>query len=278
MSAATELYEQLWLQALLFQELDALVAEFEFPYFAAAGEGEAVDEKYVLGDFMTGYLAAAVVSNFIVGHFNSVVEDDEGADFFAVFFGGDADDLNVFYAVFFIEEVFYFAGIDVFASADNHVLDAAGDAVVAVGVLDAEVAAVEPAVGVDDFGCLDGAFVISFHDEVAAAAHFALLAVGTFFAGFGIDDFNFGEGIFVAYGGASGLEAVGEGGVCHAGRAFGEAIDACDICDVHPLGYCSHDFFGAERAGHDAGAEGGEVEHVEHGVVQLGDKHGGDAV
>ena len=47
---------------------------------------------------------------------------------------------------------------------------------------------------------------------------------------------------------------------------------------VHALGDAPHDFDGAGRARHHAGAQRGEVEPVELRMLQFGDEHGGHAV
>ena len=48
--------------------------------------------------------------------------------------------------------------------------------------------------------------------------------------------------------------------------------------NVHFVGDGSHQLDGAEGTGHDAGAQRGQVEEVEHRMVHLGDEHGGYAV
>ncbi len=47
---------------------------------------------------------------------------------------------------------------------------------------------------------------------------------------------------------------------------------------VHALGDGAHDFDGAGSAGHDAGAQAGEIEPVEIRMDEFGDEHGGHAV
>ena len=47
---------------------------------------------------------------------------------------------------------------------------------------------------------------------------------------------------------------------------------------MHVADHALHHLDGARRAGHDAGAQGGQVEFLETGVVKLGDEHGGHAV
>jgi hypothetical protein len=63
-------------------------------------------------------LVAAEVADFVF-----FGEGDEGPGFFAVFFAGDADDLDVFDAGHGVEEVFDFFGVYIFAAADDLVFD-----------------------------------------------------------------------------------------------------------------------------------------------------------
>ena len=70
---------------------------------------------------------------------------------------GNADYLRLADLGMGVEELLDLAGIDVFAAADDHVAGTAGDVEAAVFAHDAEVAGVQPAVGLDDFArCLRG--------------------------------------------------------------------------------------------------------------------------
>ena len=261
-----------------FDEGFGLFAELEFLDFAAGGEGVFGDEEDVFGDFVGGEVFFDVVADVFFGEGLAAVEDDEGDGDFAVFFVGGADDLDVLDFGEGEEEVLDFLWGDVFAAADDDVLDAAGDAVVAGFVAGAEVAGVQPAVLVDDGGGLFGHLVVALHDVVAAAADFALGVGGQGLVGGGVEDGDFDAGEGGADGGDAEFDGVGAVGLGHAGGGFGEAVDGGDFDDVHVGDDAFHDFDGADGAGHDAGAEGGHVEHLEHGVGVHGDEHGGDAV
>src|SRR5699024_11796210 len=63
-------------------------------------------------------------------------------------------------------------------SSDLHVLDAAGDLVVAVRGAAGDVAGVQPALLVDDGGGGLGHLVVALHDVVAAGAELAVGVVG----------------------------------------------------------------------------------------------------
>src|SRR5579859_492835 len=69
------------------------------------------------------------------------------------------------------------AGINIFTATDDHVLAAAGDAVVAVGDADGDVAGTQPAVR-RQHGCgFRRLVVVALHDAMTADDHLAGLAV-----------------------------------------------------------------------------------------------------
>ena len=263
--------------ALFLAQLQAEVFQLELLDFSAACHGEFPDEKDVFGNLVTGDLALTELPDIKFVHFDSFVQDDEGAYCFAVAFRGDAGHLHVPDAFHLVKELFDFAGVDVFATADDHVFDAAGDAEVTIFVLHAQVARVQEPVGINHFGGGFRILVIALHGVVAAVAHLALYAYRAFFAGFGVDDFHFGMFKFTAYGVATYVERVVDAGMGHARGRFGESVYAGHPHE-HLFFHLFHQFHGTERTSHDAGAQAGEVEHIEHGVVEFSDKHGGYAV
>ena len=101
---------------------------------------------------------------------------DPGAELLAVAVVGDAEDLHVLDLRMAIEEFLDLARIEVLAAADHHVLDAADDVAIALGVDHGEVAGVHPAVGVEHVGGLLRLVPIAQHHAVAAGAEFAALA------------------------------------------------------------------------------------------------------
>ena len=81
---------------------------------------------------------------------------------------GLADDGAFSDAFDFVDAVFDFAGVDVFAVHDDEVFQAVDDVDVAVFVHVGEVAGVEPAVFGEDFLGFLGLVPVAFHDVVAA--------------------------------------------------------------------------------------------------------------
>ena len=84
-------------------------------------------------------------------------------------------------------QTFYFGWVAVEAAGDIHVFQAVGDFQVAVLVKHADVAGVQPAVGVDGFGGFIRVVEITLHHVVAAYHYFACLAGGQRLV-FGVDN------------------------------------------------------------------------------------------
>ena len=148
----------------------------------------------------------------------------------------------------------------------------------AVFAHDAEVAGVQPAIGLDDLSGSLGIAIVAFHHRVAAHADFALHADGETRAVGGGDDLNFG----LRHGAADGVDADFDGvsGVAHGddGRGLGLAVGDDEFADVHFIEHALHQFDGTRSAAHHAGAQAGEVEGGELGQAELGNVHCGNAV
>jgi hypothetical protein len=74
------------------------------------------------------------------------LEHDPGADLLAVLRVGHAEHLHVLHLGVAVQEFLDLARVDVLAAADQHVLDAADDVAIALGVDGGQVAGVHPAV------------------------------------------------------------------------------------------------------------------------------------
>ena len=181
---------------------------------------EGVDEEYILRDLMPGDLPAAEVLDDIFRHGDAFVQDDKGSHFLSVFLGWNGSDLYIFHPFQVIEEFLQFTRIDILSSPDNHVLDASGDAVVAMFVFHAQVATVQEAVFVDDLGRGCRVVVIAFHGVVPPVAHFTLYAYRTFFARFRIDHADFGKFVVTAHRIVADFRRIVDARMRHAGRCF----------------------------------------------------------
>ena len=150
------------------------------------------------------------------------------------------------------QAVFDFLGRDVFAAANDQVLDATGDLKEALAVDAGFIARVEPVVRVNRGGSRLLVVVVPLHHVVAAHAEFAALARRTRRTAHRIDNlhFHFGKGH------ADGLRALLYARIpwCHrdAGRRFGHSVGNRDLGEVHLAHHPPHQRLRTQRSGHDA--------------------------
>ena len=136
----------------------------------------------------------------------------------------------------------------------------------------------QPAVRADGAGRLFGHVVVALHDVVAAAQDLAHFAARQFLAGLGVADAHLDAGHGAAHGLAAQMQGVVGVGLGHHRRAFGQAVADGDVLHVHVFHHAPHERLGADGTGHDARAQAGDVEALEHLVFQFGQEHGGHAV
>src|SRR5690606_5619065 len=201
-----------------------------------------------------------------------------GNQLFTVLLVRNTGYLHLFNGGVSVEELFDLFRVDVFTTADHHVLDAAHDLDVTILVHGGQVAGVHPAGVVDGFVGFLFVVPVLQHHTVATGAEFADLAAGHNVAGAGVDDFGFQVGLGAAYGGDLFLERVEGAGLGGDRAGFGHAVGDLHFLHVHLAVDLLHHLSRADGAGHDAGAQGGKVVGVELRVGQFGDEHGGYAV
>ena len=177
-----------------------------------------------------------------------------------------------------VEELFDLTRVDVLTATNDHVLDAPGDLAVTMVVHDGQVAGVQPVFTVYGTGGFVRHLVVPPHDVVATGAEFTLLAGGKGFAGFDVYDLDLHIRQRTADGGDAQFDGVIGTGLGDNGGGFGLAVGDGYFRGVHLGIYFFHDFDGAVGAGHDAGAQGGQVEGAEFRVLKFSDEHGRDAV
>ena len=136
----------------------------------------------------------------------------------------------------------------------------------------------QPAVRADGAGRLFGHVVVALHDVVAAAQDLAHFAARQFLAGLGVADAHLDAGHGAAHGLAAQVQGVVGVGLGHHRRALGQAVTDGDVLHVHVFHHAPHERLGADGTGHDARAQAGDVEALEHLVFQFGQEHGGHAV
>ena len=223
-------------------------------------------------------LALAEGADVVFCRLGAGLGDDPGAELFAVFLVGHAHHLHVLHLGVAVQEFFNLARVDVLAATDHHVLDAADDVHVALGVHGGQVAGVHPAVGVNGLMGFGRVFPIAMHHRIALGAELATLTAGHDGAGFGVHDLDLQVRLHLAYSRYALVQRrVGAALAAH-GAGFGHAVSDGDLAQVHLLHHTLHHLGGARRPGHDAGAQGAEVELGKARVVQLGNEHGGHAV
>src|SRR5882724_13284821 len=114
---------------------------FDLADLAGDGHGELLDDLDVAGDFVAGEFAVGELADGVGGEwFGAGAHPDPGAQLFAVLGVRDADDLGVEHVGVGVEDLLDLAGVEVLPTADDHVLDPAGDAQVTLGVHDRQVA------------------------------------------------------------------------------------------------------------------------------------------
>ncbi len=259
-------------------EAGRLRAQEVFLDLAAGRERELLHHGHIARDLVPGDLSPAPFAHGPRVRPGAGPGDDEGAHLLAVFAAGDADDLHIQDARHAEEKFLDLARIDIFAAADDHVLDAAGDTQVAVFIHDAEVAGAQPALGTHGARRVLGHLVVALHDIVAPAEDLSGLAARQLVDAFRVGHAHLDAGQGAAHGLAAQGERVVDVGLGHDRRGFGESVADGDLAHVHVLHHAAHERFGTDRTGHDARAERGKVEPGEVLVLQFGDEHGGHAV
>ena len=200
-----------------------------------------------------------------------------GANFLAHFWVGYAEYLYLGDFGIGIEEFLDLAWVDILATADHHIFNTANHLHIAVRIHDAEVAGVQPVGGIDGF---PGALVVipvTLHDRIAAHADFpffthredAIVLVGDFYL---YPGHRFTDGAGTVFQGV-----VWQGDVIHR-TGFGLPVGDQYVPHVHITQHTLHHLGRARCAGHDAGAQAGEVEFVKFWAIQLPYEHGRDAV
>src|SRR5205823_7326598 len=175
---------------------------------AGDGHRELVGEPDVAGHLVVGDLALAEVLDGLLGDGGAWADLDPGHELLAVLDVGDADHLDVGHVGVGVEELLDLPGIDVLSTADDHVLDAADDVDVAVGVHRGQVAGVHPAAAVDGLSGALGVVPVAHHHRVAPGAQLARRAGGHDPAGLGVDDLHLDVGVDPPDGRDPVLEAV----------------------------------------------------------------------
>ena len=176
-----------------------------------------------------------------------------------------------------VEELLNLAWVDVLTTANNHILDTTCNLVESLFVLHAQVARVQIAVLVYHLGSGCWVLVVTLHHVESLTAHLALHAHWALLARLWVEHLHVAEWEVATYGLASLLEGIVQAGLRHTRRTLGESIHAGDG-HKHLFAHLLHQLYRAQTSCHDTRTQTGQVEHVEHRVVQLGDEHRGHTI
>ena len=196
------------------------VAEGAFQDLAGGIFRKCVHGDEAFRDLVAGDIFHHVFADLVFVEGVAFFHDDVGPDDLAAEGIGLADDGTFSDAFDFVDAVFDFAGVDVFAVHDDEVFQAVDDVDVAVFVHVGEVAGVEPAVFGEDFLGFFRFVPVALHDVVAADEE---LADGA--GDVGAVHFDGDHGFDAGDGGAAG-QVLGLRGRQDAddGGGFGEAV------------------------------------------------------
>src|SRR4029079_7186385 len=182
-----------------------------------------LDDAHVARHLVVRDLPLAEVADRVLVERVAAAGDDPGAHLLAVFRIGDAEDLRVLDAGMAQQVLLDLARVDVLAAADQHVLDAADDVRVAVGVDRREVAAVHPAGGVDRLARALVVLPVAAHHRVATRAQLARVADGDD-AAVAVDDLDLEVRLDAADRRDAALEGVVEARLERDRRRLGHAV------------------------------------------------------
>src|SRR5277367_3916421 len=116
------------------------LAHHEFLDLAGDGHREFVDEFHIARNLVVRDLSLTEAANLLGGQRLARPGPDPGTELLAIAIVGDAENLHVLNLGMTIEEFLDLAGIEIFAAADHHVLDAPDDIAVTLLIDDGDVA------------------------------------------------------------------------------------------------------------------------------------------
>ena len=173
--------------------LDGSLAQDKLLHFPTARQRIGFDELEVAGNFLRANIALcsmhAVPPLWSAGLRLGKTYRQE---FFAEEGIGDAEYLHVGYFGMADQELFDFAGEEIFATANNHIFQATHDIDIAACIHCRQVAGMQPAIAINGLCGLFRHVVVALHDDHAPAAYFAALSYRYNLASLGANDFDVG--------------------------------------------------------------------------------------
>src|SRR5882757_7006112 len=121
-----------------------LVAQYEFLHLAGRGLRKLVDEAPEPRGFVGRQMLPAEIEQVVLARPILAGATDDGCGNFSPDLIRHADDRDIDDAGITAQKFLDFAGIDVFAATDDHVIEPAEDAAIALGIHAAEVTCMQP--------------------------------------------------------------------------------------------------------------------------------------
>src|SRR5450755_4473478 len=153
-----------------------LLPHHEFLDLAGDRHRKFVDEFDIARNLVVRDLSLAEAADLVGRQGLAGARPDPGAELLAVAGVRYSENLNIQDLRMTIEEFLDFPGVEILAATDHHVLDAADDVAIALGIDHGDVAGVHPPLRVEHVGGLFPLIPIAQHDAVATGAQFAPLA------------------------------------------------------------------------------------------------------
>src|SRR5450631_1199110 len=144
-----------------------LLTHHELLDLAGDRHGKFVDEFDVAGNLVVRDLSLTERADLVGRERLARARPDPCAELLAVAGVSDPENLNIQNLRMTIEEFLDFSGIEILAATDHHVLDAADDVAIALGIDHGDVAGVHPPLRVEHVGGLFPLIPIAQHDAVA---------------------------------------------------------------------------------------------------------------
>ena len=142
----------------------------------------AFDKDYFFGTFIGGELYSTAVLNVLLTNsffVYTVFEGYDGHDLFAPLFIRQTNAGAVKHALMASQDLFHFAGVDIFSTSDDHIVFSVYNVVIAFFVLPAQITRGKPAV-FERFEGFFRQFIVFVKEHGAPGKYFSHLAVGNF--------------------------------------------------------------------------------------------------
>ena len=190
---------------------------------------------------------------------------------------GDAKNLNLRNGGVLVQKLLDLPRVNIFATANNHVFNTTDNTHVALFVHGGQVSGVKPPRFVNRLRRAFGVVPILTHYRISPGAYFSLLTHGHHTIGV-IDNLDFYPGHSPAYGFSATLQRIV--GECHMVERTHLCLTVAneDIFHVHLGNDALHDFYRTGCARHNARSQGREIKLAKPGVIELGNKHGGNTM